>query len=75
VAVRVLATCGSVVLSGYRYLAGSGWVNLLAVAILARLTIDGFASLWCAWAAVAAGVIAIHLRSGDPGRTVAALLA
>ena len=39
-----------------------GVVNLVAVAVLANLTIDGFASLWCAWAAVTAGFIALHLR-------------
>ena len=64
----VVATCGSLVLSGYRHIAILGIVNLIAVAILARLAIDGFASLWCAWAALTSGAIAAHLRYGLPHR-------
>jgi hypothetical protein len=66
----VAATCGSLLLSGYPQLAAFGVVNLVAVAVLARLTIDGFASLWCAWAAVTAGVIALYLRFGGPHRSL-----
>jgi len=65
VAAYVLVTCGAVVLSGYRRLAVFGVVNLVAVGVLARLQVDGFASLWCAWAAVTAAFIALHLRRGD----------
>jgi hypothetical protein len=64
------ATCGSLLFSGYSQLAVFGIVNLVAVAVLARLTIDGFASLWCAWAAVTAGVIALNLRFGGPHRSL-----
>jgi hypothetical protein len=74
VAVYVLTTCGAVVLSGYRRLAVFGLVNLIAVAVLAHLAIDGFASLWCGWAAVTAGFIALHLRRGGlPGSLADAL--
>jgi len=45
VAACVVATCGAVVFSGYRRLAVPGLVNLLAVAVLARLMSEGFASL------------------------------
>jgi hypothetical protein len=41
-----------------------GAVNLVAVAKLAKLAVDGFASLWCGWAAVTSGAIALHLRYG-----------
>jgi hypothetical protein len=58
----VVATCGAVLFSGRPYLAAFGVVNLVAVAVLARFQIDGFASLWCAWAAVTAGGIAVYLR-------------
>jgi hypothetical protein len=75
VAAYVVATCGSLVFSGYRQIAIFGIVNLVAVAILARLTIDGFASLWCGWAAVTSGALALHLRFGGPHRTVAQALA
>jgi hypothetical protein len=60
----VTATCGSLILSGIPDIARFGVVNLVAVALLARLTIDGFASLWCAWAAISSAAFAIHLRYG-----------
>jgi hypothetical protein len=66
----VAATCGSLVFSGYQPLAIFGVVNLIAVAVLARLAIDGFASLWCAWAAVTSGAIALNLRFGASHRPV-----
>ncbi len=65
----VIATCGSLVLSGYRDIAAFGWVNLVAVALLARLAVDGFASLWCGWAAITSGALAIHLRYGHQDRS------
>lgn len=67
VAAYVAATCGSLVLSGSRDIAIFGIVNVLAVAVFAKLAIDGFASLWCAWAAVASGAFAVHLRYGSGG--------
>jgi Family of unknown function (DUF6629) len=58
----VIATCGALILSGVDDLARYGVVNLIAVVLLARLTIDGFASLWCAWAAISSAAFAVHLR-------------
>jgi hypothetical protein len=66
VGVYVVATCGALLFSGYRDIAIFGIVNLIVVAALARLTIDGFASLWCGWAAVASGAMALHLRLAQP---------
>jgi uncharacterized protein DUF6629 len=60
----VVATCGCAVFSGYRRIAVFGLVNLIAVAVLARTTIDGFASLWCGWAALTSCAIALQLRFG-----------
>ena len=37
-----------------------------AIAVLARLSADGFTSLWCFYAAVASGAIALYLRFGQP---------
>ena len=71
IAAYVLATCGSLIFSGYRPVAVYGVVNLIAVAVLARLTIDGFASLWCGWAAICAGAIALQLRYGGRNRSLA----
>jgi hypothetical protein len=58
----VLATCGTLLLSSRRPVLAFGAVNLVAVAVLARLTTDGFASMWCAWAAVSSLALATHLR-------------
>jgi uncharacterized protein DUF6629 len=58
----VFAVCGALLLSSYRHVAIFGIANLIAVAVLARLTIDGFASIWCAYAAVASAAIAAHMR-------------
>lgn len=63
----VVACCGPLLLSGYRDIAIFGVVNLIAVAIIARLTIDGFASVWCGWAAISSAAFALHLRYGRGG--------
>jgi hypothetical protein len=51
-------------------------VKLIAVVIIARLTISGFASVWCGWAAVSSAAITLHCRfvraplnAPDPGLT------
>ena len=62
VALYVVAVCGSLLFSGYRHIEIFGFANLVAVALLAWLTLDGFASLWCGYAAVSAGAIALHMR-------------
>jgi hypothetical protein len=64
----VLAVTGSLLLSGYRHVFAFGLANLIAVSLLAWLLIDGFASLWCAWAAVTAFAIAAHMRFAKPHR-------
>lgn len=64
----VAATCGALIFSGIHDIARFGIVNLIAVALLASLTIDGFASVWCAWAAFTSAAFAIHLRS--PGQVI-----
>ena len=63
----VVATCGALILSSHRDVAAFGVVNLVAVAVLAKLTIDGFASLWCGWAALTSAAFAVHLRYGRGG--------
>lgn len=70
VSAYVLAVCGSLVLSGYRNVAIFGIVNFVAVVVLANVTIAGFASLWCAWAAFTAGALAAHLRWSGPTRSI-----
>lgn len=68
VGLYVVATCGSLLCSGYREIVIFGAVNLIAVVVLARLTADGFTSLWCFYAAVVSGFIAFHMRLGTPRR-------
>jgi len=64
----VVATCGSLLCSGYKDIVIFGLANVVAVVILARLTADGFASLWCAYAALASGAISLHMRFGKTHR-------
>jgi|GEM_PF-260487 len=68
VALYVLAVCGALLISGYRPIVVFGVINLVAVAIIARLTIDGFASVWCGWAAVSSGAVVAYMRFGRPLR-------
>jgi hypothetical protein len=58
----VVAVCGALLISRYHDVRIYGIANLVAVVILARLTADGFASLWCAYAAIVSGAIALHMR-------------
>ena len=78
VGLYVIATCGAMLASTLRPVRWFGVANLVAVVVLARLSADGFASLWCFYAALASAAIAVHLRvtgpaavdqvpSGDPG--------
>jgi hypothetical protein len=69
IAFYVVAVCGALLFSGYRHIEIFGYANLAAVAILAWLTVDGFASLWCGYAALTAGAIALHMRYARPHRT------
>jgi len=68
VALYLLATSGSLLMSSLRYVRIFGAVNFAAAAVLAWLNQSGFISLWCVWAAVTSLGIAIHLRRevGDP---------
>jgi hypothetical protein len=60
----VVAVCLALLLSSQRRVVIFGVVNLAAVGVIAWLTVDGFASVWCGWAAVTSAVIALHLRMG-----------
>ncbi len=62
VGLYVVATCGSLLISGYRDIFVFGLANVVVVIILARLTADGFASLWCFYAALTSGGITLHMR-------------
>jgi hypothetical protein len=66
VALYVVAVCGPLLVSGYRNVVLFGVVNLVAVIIIARLTISGFASVWCGWAAITSAAITLHCRVAKP---------
>jgi uncharacterized protein DUF6629 len=68
VGLYIVATCGSLLASGYRHIVIFGMANLVAVVVLARLSADGFASLWCFYAAIACGAILMHMRYAKPHR-------
>jgi hypothetical protein len=68
VGLYVLAACGALLLSGYRDIVIFGVANVIAVIALARLTADGFTSLWCFYAALTCGAICLHMRYGKPHR-------
>ena len=58
----VVAACGALVACSYRDISVLGVLNLVAVPILMWLTVSGFISLWCFWAAIVSVVIDFHLR-------------
>jgi hypothetical protein len=60
----IVAVCGSLLVSGHRILILFGAANLVVLPILALLDANGFASLWCAYAALVAGVVALYMRRG-----------
>jgi len=62
----VVAVCGPLLASGYRHVAIFGIVNLIAVIVIARLTVSGFASVWCGWAALSSAAITVHCRLAKP---------
>ena len=68
----IVATCGSLLVSGNRLLVWFGVANLFAVIALALLCANGFTSLWCFYAALVSGAIALHLRRESPPESNAA---
>jgi hypothetical protein len=64
----VIAVCGALLASSERHVVVFGIVNAVAIGVIAWLTVDGFASVWCGWAAITSGAIAAHLRFSRPHR-------
>ncbi len=62
----IVATCGPLLVSGFRAVVWFGVANLIAVIVLALLCASGFTSLWCFYAALLSGAIALHLRYAKP---------
>ncbi|MDQ6839421.1 MAG: hypothetical protein M3137_14130, partial [Actinomycetota bacterium] len=68
VGLYVVAICGALLFSGYRHIVIFGMTNVVVVIALATLLVGGFISLWCVYAAVSAGAIALHLRYAEARR-------
>ncbi|MGH9277582.1 MAG: DUF6629 family protein [Acidimicrobiales bacterium] len=66
--IYVVATLGCCLASSHRFIVVFGLVNLVGVLALGWLTLRGFVSLWCAWAAVTSLIIAMHLRGTGPAQ-------
>jgi hypothetical protein len=62
VCLYVVAICGAWLFSGERVIAFYGIINLVAVIVIVKLTVDGFASVWCGYAALTSAAIAIYMR-------------
>ena len=61
-ALYVVAACGALIASSHRDLSTLGLLNLIAVPVLMWMTVSGFISLWCFWAAIVSVLIDVHLR-------------
>lgn len=66
----IVAVCGALLCSSSRRVVTFGAINLIAIIIIARLTVDGFASVWCGWAAISSGAISLQLRRHRPHHLV-----
>ena len=62
----VLATCGSLFFSGYRYIIALGAVNLVGVLLVIWLKHYAFTSVWCTYAAVVSVLIYLHFSRRYP---------
>jgi hypothetical protein len=58
----VIATCGSLFFSGYRYLVGLGALNLVGLLLVLIFKAYAFTSLWCAYAAIVSVLIYGHFH-------------
>ncbi|HEY5173707.1 MAG TPA: DUF6629 family protein [Acidimicrobiia bacterium] len=61
-ALYVVAACGALIACSHRDLAVLGVMNLIAVPVLMWMTVSGFISLWCFWAAIVSVAIDLHMR-------------
>ena len=69
-ALYVVAACGALIVSSHRDLAALGLLNLVAVPVLMWMTVSGFISLWCFWAAIVSVIIDVHVRRSLAGRAL-----
>ncbi|MEO6829645.1 MAG: DUF6629 family protein [Acidobacteriaceae bacterium] len=58
----VIATCGALFFSGFRYLIIFGFANLVGLTAVAIVMSYAFTSVWCAYAAVISVIVYFHFR-------------
>lgn len=58
----VIATCGALFFSGFRYLVIFGIANLIGLMVVAIVMSYAFTSVWCAYAAVTSVIVYFHFR-------------
>jgi hypothetical protein len=58
----VIATCGALLLSGFRYLIALGIANIIGLLVVMIVMRYAFTSIWCAYAAVISVLIYFHFR-------------
>jgi hypothetical protein len=58
----VIATCGALFFSGFRYVALFGAANLVGLIVVSLVMKYAFTSVWCAYAAVISTIIYFHFR-------------
>jgi len=58
----VIATCGALLLSGFRYLIALGIANVIGLLVVMIVMRYAFTSIWCAYAAVISVLIYFHFR-------------
>jgi hypothetical protein len=68
----VVAVIGPALLSGYRSIIAFGVLNLVGLIVVGVVYTREFASLWCIYAALASGLVMVHMvrrrRLSDPHR-------
>lgn len=73
-ALYLIATCGSLFFSGYRYIVLLGAVNLAGVLLTIWVKQYAFTSVWCAYAAVVSMLVYLHFsrrrRAENRGRVL-----
>lgn len=58
----VIATCGALLFSGFRYLIALGIANIIGLVVVMIVMRYAFTSIWCAYAAVISVLIYFHFR-------------
>jgi hypothetical protein len=64
----VIATCGAMLFSGYRYIMIMGILNIIGLTTVIIIKSYAFTSIWCAYAAAISVIIYFFFRRSRPNR-------